>query len=61
MIPVQSKQIYRGVQVNEENLQKCNSEHIGVKTIKNTPKVKIPHNYLAMGDFIAKKQYYARA
>jgi hypothetical protein len=49
MMPVQNRQVFRGVQVNEENLRKYESERSVTKSCKSPPKVKLPLNYLAVG------------
>lgn len=53
MIAIQSRQIYRGTQVDEQELRGYDSIMNASKSSKTSTKTKLPRNYLAVNDFIS--------
>lgn len=48
---IQNRQIYRGTQVEEDDLRGFDAMNI-TRSSKSSTKTKIPRNYLAVNDFI---------
>lgn len=55
MIPVQSRQVYRGTQVEENDFREMDSLNM-TRSSRSSTKTKLPKNYLALNDFISSSQ-----